>query len=139
MRLPSDPQVAAIMLYESLWPENATRHTAWGPNVSTKRNPLGLRPFNRRPDRFPEWSGRLAGGRLGLGGGAGFQAGAALMSSASSLRLDRHEGESALGESRAPYSHNRHDGAREDEIQQLRSAIDDLSRKLDEVLAKKGV
>lgn len=122
------------MLYESLWPENATRHTAWGPNVSTKKNSLGLRPFNRRPDRFPEWSGRLAGGRLGLGGGAGFQAGAALMSSASSLRL---EGESALGDSRVPYAYNRHDGAREDEIQQLRSAIDDLSRKLDEVLAQK--
>lgn len=122
------------MLYESLWPENTTRHTVWGPNVSTKKNSLGLRPFNRRPDRFPEWSGRLAGGRLGLGGGAGFQAGAALMSSASSLRLDRYEGESALGDSRA---HNRHDGAREDEIQQLRSAIDDLSRKLDEVLAQK--
>lgn len=124
------------MLYESLWPGNTTRHTAWGPNVPTKKNPLGFRPFNRRPDRFPEWSGRLAGGRLGLGGGAGFQAGAALMSSASSLRLDRHEGESALGDSRVPYV-NRHDGARDDEIQQLRGAIEDLSRKLDEVLAQK--
>lgn len=58
------------------------------------------------------------------------------MSSASSLRLDRHEGESALGDSRVPYG-NRHDGARDDEIQQLRSAIEDLSRKLDEVLAQK--
>lgn len=128
------------MVYESLWPGNETHHTAWGPNVSSKKSlSHGLRPLNRRPDRFPEWSGRLAGGRLGLGGGAGFQAGAALMSSASSLRLDRHEGESALGESRAPYAHNRYDGAREDEIQQLRSAIEDLGRKLDEVLAQKSV
>lgn len=129
------------MAYESLWPENGTRHTAWGPSSSTKRNSLGhgLRPLNRRPDRFPEWSGRLVGGRLGLGGG-GFQAGAALMSSASSLRLDdRHEGESVMGESRAPYAHHRQDGcARDDEVQQLRSAIEDLSRKLDEVLAQKS-
>lgn len=128
------------MAFESLWPGNETSHTAWGPSTSNKRNSLGhgLRPLNRRPDRFPEWSGRLAGGRLGLGGGPGFQAGAALMSSASSLRLDdRHEGESALGESRVPYAHNRHEGA-QDEIQQLRSAIEELSRKLDEVLAQKS-
>lgn len=132
------------MAYESLWPENETRHTAWGPSNSTKRNPFshGLRPLNRRPDRFPEWSGRLAGGRLGLGGGGGFQAGAAaLRSSASSMRLDdRHDGESVFGELRAPCGHNRHDGGatREDEIQQLRGAIEDLSRKLDEVLAQKS-
>ncbi|KAH8154821.1 uncharacterized protein LAJ45_01352 [Morchella importuna] len=138
------PFVAAIMLYESLWPENETRHTAWGPSP-TKKSPFGhgLRPLNRRPDRYPEWSGRLAGGRLGLGGGAGFQAGAALKSSASSLRLeDQYEGGSTLGETRAPYAHNRHDGiysARDDEIRQLRVAIEDMSRKLDELLALKGM
>lgn len=132
------------MLYESLWPENETRHTAWGPSP-TKKSPFGhgLRPLNRRPDRYPEWSGRLAGGRLGLGGGAGFQAGAALKSSASSLRLeDQYEGGSTLGETRAPYAHNRHDGiysARDDEIRQLRVAIEDMSRKLDELLALKGM
>jgi hypothetical protein len=122
------------MAYERLRPESETRYAAWGPN-STRRLSIGnpLRSLNRRPDRYPEWTGRLAGGRLGLGGGIGFQAGPALVSSASSMRLDDRQDDGANMRAYAnqidEHSH---------ELHQMRKTIEELSRKLDEVLAQRS-
>ncbi|RPB05922.1 hypothetical protein L873DRAFT_1796778 [Choiromyces venosus 120613-1] len=134
------PFVAAIMAYESLWPVNQTRSTAtaWGPSTNSKRMSMreGLKSFGRRPDRLQEWSGRLNGGRLGLGGAGsqvGPHAGPALLSSASSMRMD-FDGEGASNMKAYANQIDEH-GC---ELHRMRTTIEQLSRKLDEVLAQKS-
>lgn len=127
------------MAYESLWPDNQTRDAGWCTTNSKKIMGGGLRAFGRRPpDRFSEWSGRLAGGRLGLGGG-GYHAGAAapLVGSASSIRVDdRLDGDHAGTSSSRAYSGQIDEHGHE--LHRMRTTIEQLSRKLDEVLAQKG-
>ncbi|KAL7275305.1 hypothetical protein RUND412_001748 [Rhizina undulata] len=129
------PFAAAIMAFEFLWPETETRHTAWGPSpVLKKTGAGGLRTFGRRPDRCGEWSGRLTGTKLGLGG-LGMQPVPAPMSGASSIRLDeRHEEEAALEQQRMQHSQHCEDHIAE--LKRIRQTMEELSRKVDKILAQ---
>jgi hypothetical protein len=104
------------------------RQTAWGPSNGTKKGAslgLGLGTLNRNSMFSGRFSGRLIGGRLGLGGG-GLQA----HSSSSSMRHPVDDATPELRFSRATAAEQ------QEELIRMRVSIEELSRKMDAILSQ---
>jgi len=117
------------MVFERARGGSGFRQTTWGPSNDTKKGAslgLGLGSLNRNSMFSGRFSGRLIGGRLGLGGGGGLQA----QSSSSSMRHPVDEATPELRFSRATAAEQ------QEELIRMRMSIEELSRKMDAILSQ---